>query len=370
VPDESAAPSSAARERPLWLLITGSGRSGTSSVGGALKRLGLHVPQPEVEADHKNPRGYYEPAWLAALLKDFLEPIPVRTIDSRPRTAEIAMAALADSDVESQLREWLRDLLAYDQVAIKDTRAYWVYDLFTRLSAELGADLASLTMLRHPTEVVRSRDTAYLSGQSEEFRRERETTNVAAWMNSIFETERATRANPRAFVRYTDLREDWRTALARAGDQLGLSYNADLAPLDQGGAHHDVDDFIDSGLFRSQVTWDDIQVAPVLQEMAEATWRAVNALVDDPQDQAAIAELQRLRGEYDDLYAFASAMTMDERTAQVAAAKRDLKERLAKRRQRITRLEEQLAQARAEGAGGRTTLEPAFRRMLSRLRRR
>ena len=127
------------------------------------------------------------------------------------------MDALAGTDIEDQLREWLRGLLAEPQVALKDTRAYWVYEMFVRLADELGAELTSLTMLRHPTEVVRSRDTAYLGGQSQQFRRERETTNVAAWMNSVFETERVTRHHARACVRYPDLRADWRAAMLRAG---------------------------------------------------------------------------------------------------------------------------------------------------------
>ena len=99
---------------------------------------------------------------------------------------------------------------------IKETRAYWVYPLWQRVVAAVGAELTSLTMLRHPTQVVRSRDTAYLSGRSDEFRLARETSNVAAWMNSVFVTERATRDNPRAFVPYYDLVEDWRSAISRA----------------------------------------------------------------------------------------------------------------------------------------------------------
>ena len=91
-----------------------------------------------------------------------MDPIPVRTIDSRPHAPQVAMEALAGTDIEDQLREWLRDLLPHPQVALKDTRAYWVYEMFVRLADELGAELTSLTMLRHPTEVVRSRDTAYL----------------------------------------------------------------------------------------------------------------------------------------------------------------------------------------------------------------
>jgi hypothetical protein len=342
-----------------WVLITGSGRSGTSSVGGALKRLGLHIPQPEVEADEKNPRGYYEPAWLAALLKGFLDPIPVRTIDSRPEAAEVAMAALAGTDVEDQLRDWLKGLLQHPQVAIKDTRAYWVYDVFVRLADELGAELTSLTMLRHPTEVVRSRDTAYLAEQSAQFRRERETTNVAAWVNAAFETERATRPHARAFVRYPDLRADWRTALGRAGEQLGLTYDADLAS----GAHHPVDDFIDAGLFRSRVTWDDIEIAPVLKEIAEQVWEAMNTLVDSPHDEGAIADLDRLRGDYVELYGFASAMTQDERTAEVVAVRRELRARLDRKNARIEQLKGELADQRVSAPPS------LYRRALTRLRR-
>ena len=63
------------------VVVTGSGRSGTSSVAGTLKRLGLYIPQPEVETDERNPRGYYEPLWVAEFHKWLLNPIPVRTID-------------------------------------------------------------------------------------------------------------------------------------------------------------------------------------------------------------------------------------------------------------------------------------------------
>lgn len=329
-----------------WVVITGSGRSGTSSVGGTLKRLGLHVPQPEVEADEKNPRGYYEPAFLAALLKDFMDAIPVRTIDSRPHAGEIAMTELAETDIEDQLREWLRDLLPHEQVALKDTRAYWVYEMFVRLAAELGAELTSLTMLRHPTEVVRSRDTAYLSNQSEQFRRERETTNVAAWINAALETERVTRVHKRAFVRYPDLREDWRAAMRRAGEQLELTFNADLLPLDAGGTHHTVDDFIDSKLFRSRVTWDDIVVTPRLQDLAERTWGAMNTLVDSPHDEGAIGILAGVREEYDELYGFSVAMAQDDRTAALAATRKELRAKIAKKDAEIGRLKREVKRLR------------------------
>ena len=89
------------------VVVTGSGRSGTSSVAGTLKRLGLYIPQPEVETDERNPRGYYEPLWVAEFHKRLLNPIPVRTIDSRPNVGKIAKKHVTP-EVEQQLRDWLR----------------------------------------------------------------------------------------------------------------------------------------------------------------------------------------------------------------------------------------------------------------------
>src|SRR4029453_2721053 len=139
-------------------------------------------------------------------------------------------------EVEQELRDWLRGQLetGEQQILLKDTRAYWVYDLWQRMAAEFGAQLTSLTMLRHPAQVVRWRATAYLGDRHPPFRPQRETTDGAAWVKGAFETERVTRGNPRAFVPYYDLIGDWRAAMARAGAQLGLTFN------DFSG-HHPVD---------------------------------------------------------------------------------------------------------------------------------
>ena len=100
------------------VVVTGSGRSGTSSVAGTLKRLGLYIPQPEVETDERNPRGYYEPLWVAEFHKWLLNPIPVRTIDSRPNAGKIAKKA-----VTPKVEEQLRDLAARPARDRGDTRS-------------------------------------------------------------------------------------------------------------------------------------------------------------------------------------------------------------------------------------------------------
>lgn len=324
--------------------MTGSGRSGTSSVAGTLKRLGFHIPQPEVEADERNPLGYYEPRWVASFHKRWLNRIPVRTIDARPDAGDIAMATLTPKRTDN-LRRWLEEQLAQvgadDVVVVKETRAYWVYPLWVDVAQQVGADLVSLTMLRHPAQVVRSRDSAYLTGESDETRLERETANVAAWMNSIFVTERATRGNARAFVPYYDLIGDWRTTMTRACTQIGVA-PGDLA------APHPVDDFITSSLNRSGDSWDGLHVPDWLRDMAQQTWTAANVLVEQPFDADAQAELERLAGEYAPRYRTAAALATDEVEARVLDRTRVLERQAKGAQERLDVKNETIAALRAE----------------------
>lgn len=326
-----------AAERTSIVLVTGSGRSGTSTVAGTLQRLGLHVPQPEVPADETNPRGFYEPQWVVDFHKEVLATVPVRTIDARPEAAGLAAEAGREPEFRARLVEWLGGQLAQPQLVIKDPRAFWVHDLWRDVSAELGAELTFLTMLRHPVEVAQSRDSAYLNDHSDEFRLQRETGNIAAWCNAAFETELATRANRRAFVRYVDLMSDWRDAMARAGRQLGVSYNADLTTRD----HHAVDDFIDAGLRRSTRTWDDVAVPEELKRHAEAVWQAMNTLVEDPADSTATEALSELQAQYVAYHSQAEAVSMDSANARVAAARRETRAALnEKHERRVKKLKE------------------------------
>lgn len=326
--------------RPRLVIVTGSGRSGTSSVAGTLKRLGLHVPQPEVEADEANPRGYYEPLWVTEFHKRVLNPVPVRTIDTRPTAAEIAAEAGGRPEVEAELREWLSGQLDAPRILVKDPRAFWILPVWTKVAADLGADVVTLTMLRHPTEVVRSRDTAYLTEQTPQFRRQRETANVAAWVNAAFETERATRSLDRTFVGYHELVADWRFELSRVATQLALSFDPDLDVRP-----HPVDDFLDARLNRSAISWDDIAVPPQLRDLAERTWTAMNALVESPHDADTIESLEAMRTEYAELFDYAEAVAMDATTARVSAGKREVRRRKDAQLDDVRR---QLEAARAE----------------------
>jgi hypothetical protein len=326
------------------VLVSGSGRSGTSSLAGSLKRLGLHVPQPEVEASETNPRGFYEPQWVIDFHKGYLKQLAMHNIDSRPDAPALVAELAATGEPQQRLKEWLSGQLDEPRLVVKDPHAFWFADVWTEVCADLGIDLKWLTALRHPAEVVGSRDIAYLQSQSEELRLVKETSNVAGWVNAALLTERAGRGTSRSFIRYGDLLADWRAALARAGDQLAITYDADLSDH----APHAVDEFIEPSMRKSQLTWDDLHLPAHLRETAQEVWDLLGRLVEDPADRGATTRLDEIHTEYVARYAEAVALTYDHSKAEAVLAARkardvqratmqDLRRQLREAEQRATR---------------------------------
>jgi hypothetical protein len=335
---------------PTLVMVTGSGRSGTSTVAGALKMLGLHVPQPEVEANSSNPRGFFEPRWAVDLHKRLLTDAGVRTLDARPDAPDLLTEVVRSLDIRTELREWLSGQLEHDQIVVKDPRAFWLKDLWTGVAEELGLRTTFLTMLRHPAEVVGSRDMHYLNTADAEHRRARETANIAGWVNVALINERRSREDSRVFVHYVDLIEDWRSTMTTVGDRLELSYDGSVSA----SRPHEIDDFIDKSLRRSQLSWDDIHVPPDLREIAESVWSALDVLSRTPFDPAAQETLDEARERYQKLFAYAVAMTQDHTNYKVDVARRRARQRAAR---------ELRAQART------TSTPSTARRVVGKLRR-
>ncbi|HEV2797364.1 MAG TPA: sulfotransferase family protein, partial [Nocardioides sp.] len=329
------------------VLVSGSGRSGTSSLAGTLKRLGLHVPQPEVEASETNPRGFYEPQWVIDFHKRHLKELALFNIDSRPQAVDLVAAYVASGVPGAELREWLAGQLDADQVVVKDPHAFWFAEVWEDVSAELGADLRWLTALRHPAEVVGSRDIAYLSSQSDDLRLTKETSNVAGWVHAALLTERAGRGRKRSFVRYADLLADWRSALVPVQQQLELDFNTDVSSSERD--HHAVDDFIEPSMRKSQLTWDDVRTPDWLRDMAEEVWQLLGVLTGSPQDAQTLAALDRIHDDYRARYADAVARTFDHTKAESTLAGREARDA---QRGTVQQLRRELAEARRHGSAG------------------
>jgi hypothetical protein len=153
-------------------------------------------------------------------------------------------------------------------------------------------------MLRPVTEVVGSKQRYYST-------RFGEIDRTAAWVNMMLHTERATRGSQRAFVRYEDLLTDWTIPLFGIGQRFDLFAVKSASANDIRAVHQ----FIDPGLRRVQLTWDDVDVPARLRDIAEESWAALDKLADDGGDRPDVhASLDEMRAAYAAFYEEAEAI--------------------------------------------------------------
>lgn len=296
------------------VVVAGSGRSGTSLCSGLLHRLGFHIPQPEVQANRTNPRGFGEPQWAIDFHQRWLDTVDVSKEDARP-AALVKMARVGNRPkVREELSTWLGELFAEaDRVVVKDPRLTWFTGLYAEVAAELDAQFFVVTMVRHPVETTRSREIAYGRGMTD-------TARMTAWVNMMQAVEFATRDHPRALLSYRDVLADWRGTLEAADRHLGLEL-FDRATAEEIEA---ADALVDPSLRRTEATWDEYDVPADLRSVAEATYRELGALVigsDHEPDESALGRLDGLRDDYASFYTSCEQVA---RTS-ILAARRDQK---------------------------------------------
>jgi hypothetical protein len=266
--------------------VTGSGRSGTSTLAGVLRQFGLHVPGPEVAPDASNPRGFSESQWVVDFHDGMLRSAGVQTSDPRPIAWHLVDRASIEGDARGQIRTWLAAQVGqHGDLVVKDPRMLWFFELWQEAAVSAGAAASCITMLRPPTEVAGSK-AAYYKGRGL-------VDRVAGWINLMLGTELATRAMPRAFVRYGDLVHDWDEPVFGAAAALGLPM---VDPEDTAAVNR-VDAFIDPALRRVGATWQDVPVPAPLRALADDTWAALDALPGHD-DAGTRAEFDRLRALY------------------------------------------------------------------------
>lgn len=306
------------------VLVVGSGRSGTSTMAGTLRTLGLHVPQPEVVADSTNPKGFGEPRWVVDLHAELLARSNVQVSDARPRAWLDTGTTSGDHATRERVATWLEEQFAVaDELVIKDPRASWFLGLWRAAAERCDATPSYVTMLRPVTEVVGSKQTYY--GRMGAGSDQGAVTRTAAWINMMLHTERATRGQQRAFVRYGDLLDDWTQPVFALGEAFDLTGVKTAMAVDIAEVHR----FIDPSLRRVTMTWDDIGVPDRLRELADETWQALDAIATD--DSAETQEwCDHLRAayaaQYADAEAFAHSTVVAQRRTAAAEARREATE--------------------------------------------
>jgi hypothetical protein len=128
------------------IIVTGSGRSGTSAVARLLHESGLSVGYDLVEADESNAEGYFEERSIIVINDHMLEDAGMRewfTVASRAELLEAARAQEGD----------MRMMLRAATPAWKDPRFCWTLEAWMEL---MYTKPRVIVCLRSPSEVVAS----------------------------------------------------------------------------------------------------------------------------------------------------------------------------------------------------------------------
>ncbi len=288
------------------VVVAGSGRSGTSTIAGVLKSVGLRIPPPEVPGNRTNPRGFFEPQWAVDFQTGLLRKAAVALTDARPAGFDATAAVAGREPVRTEVGAWIAEHLAdADELLVKDPRNSWFLPMWRQAAADNDAGISFLTMLRHPAEVVGSKDKYYGGVASGETVRHVQTTRVGSWLNVALFTEATTRDGRRSFVPYNDLLDDWRAVVARVAPELDLVAGREVSAE----AAAEVDGFVDPDLRRVRTGWDEIECPDRVRDLAEATWEQLIVLAGSGGfDDTAQARLDELRAAYVEMYADAEAI--------------------------------------------------------------
>ncbi len=254
-------------------------RSGTSALAGLLSLAGVDFGERLIPADASvNAKGFWEHEEIVSVHDRVLATLGLSWQDPR---------ALPDGWTEHPALDTFRAELAAivrrdfpgDGVwGLKDPRLCRLLPLWLPIFDELGVAPRVAIILRHPLEVAASLH-----------RRDRIALGRALllWLRHVGEAARSAAPFPAVVLTYQDLLDDWKTALERASEQLGLPPASDAAALEAKAA-----EFVEPGLRHHVTPHEAATRHPLLplaqslydanagREQLEAVWSGIRANVD------------------------------------------------------------------------------------------
>ena len=242
------------------VLVLGMHRSGTSALAGLLSLAGVDFGERLIPADASvNAKGFWEHEEIVAVHDRVFSHLGRSWQDPRPLpegwTEQPALETFRD-ELAAIVR---RDFSGGGVWGLKDPRLCRLLPLWRPIFEELNVAPRVAMILRHPLEVAASLH-----------RRDRIDIGRALllWLRHVGESARNAAPFPTVVLTYQALLDDWKTALGRVSEQLGLPPAPDAAALKAKAA-----EFVEPGL-RHHVTSDEAAMRHPLLPLAQRLYDA------------------------------------------------------------------------------------------------
>jgi hypothetical protein len=359
------------------VLVLGMHRSGTSSVAGAMVRLGgaapLHLMGLGGPGD--NEKGF----WESTVFKDLNDEI-LAAGGSDWRDWRSFDPGQMDCDAAAALRARAKSALAEEfgdaRLAIfKDPRMCRLMPFWSPVFREADWLVRPILQLRAPLEVALSlnrRDGIPLG------------LGCLIWLRHVLDAEAETGEMRRAVLDWNDFLGNRRRTLEQVGEQLGLAW-----PRWSEGALAEINEFVSADMRHHRAREDDLRVHPAVNILVRETYFAMIELVKDPSSKETRSRLDDVRSRLKDASAiFEHAIVeideenrrlqstgvalRNEYTTQLTAAREELARQISEASRQLaearSEFERQLAEARSEFERQLAEARSEFERQLAEAR--
>ena len=276
-------------------------RSGTSVITQLLGIAGARLPADLIGATKDNEYGHWEPVWLndrnAALLADLgsdWKDWSHLDLDAAPRD----LIAAYVSDLRGFVQ---RETGEAPLLVLKEPRSCRLLPPMLRALRADAVEPLIVIPYRNPLEVAGS-----LQARDGMSLRE----GVLLWLRHIIDAERDSRGCKRSFVAYDTLFENWRGDLQRMARDLGISWPRDLQEIAT-----EMDKAIIGSARHNRWTAEDLARTSYARGLASRGLAACALLAADPNDRAAMTELDAVSAQFDELVELTLPVLRDTRDA-------------------------------------------------------
>jgi len=267
------------------VVVLGMHRSGTSSVAGTLVRLGGAAPKHLMAPNVDNEKGYCESLVMRDLNDAILAAGGSDWKDWRKFDLDRIVALKADA-LQGRAKTALAGEFGGAGLAVmKDPRMCRLMPFWRPVFDDVKWSVRALLPIRSPLEVGWSLG-----------RRDRLTPAYGCllWLRHVLDAEAETRGMARAILDWPQFLGDSRKALARANEQLGVTW-----PYWGESALADIDQFVSADLRRQRASEADLAAHAAVNDLVRRTYAAMLELVQDPGDSRTLRTLDDLRAGFE-----------------------------------------------------------------------
>ena len=197
------------------ILVLGAHRSGTSALTRVLSLRGASLPASLMHASSINPRGFFESRRIYELHERILADLGSSWDDLAPISDSWIQSGIGQNFLQEMAEAVRVEFQDSPLFVVKDPRVCRLVPFWLAVLDELEVDPLFVLPVRNPLEMAESLRKAESVDQQKA---------LLIWLNSVLTAEYACRGFPRSIVEYEKLLIDWRSALDKVSDDLGVSF--------------------------------------------------------------------------------------------------------------------------------------------------